>query len=56
MKTRLKAELFVSGCNFFPNLPSICGWIILEWIFRKWDVGVVTALGWLRTETGGGQL
>jgi hypothetical protein len=26
------------------------------WIFRKWDVGVWTGLGWLRIETGGRQL
>jgi hypothetical protein len=26
------------------------------WIFRKWDVGVWTGLGWLRIETGGKQL
>jgi hypothetical protein len=30
--------------------------IILEWIFRKWDVEVWTGLGWLRIETGGGHL
>jgi hypothetical protein len=29
---------------------------ILGWIFRRWDVGVWTGLGWLRIETGGGQL
>jgi hypothetical protein len=29
---------------------------ILGWIFRKWDVGVWTVLGWLRVETGGGHL
>jgi hypothetical protein len=28
--------------------------IILGWIFRKWDVGVWTGLGWLRREAGGG--
>jgi hypothetical protein len=27
--------------------PGIDGRIILEWIFRKWDVGVWTGLGWL---------
>jgi hypothetical protein len=27
------------------------GRIILRWIFRKWDVGVWTGLGWLRIET-----
>jgi hypothetical protein len=32
------------------------GRIILGWIFRKWDVGVWTGLGWLRIKTGGGQL
>jgi hypothetical protein len=30
--------------------------IMLGWIFRKWDVGVWTGLGWLRIETGGEQL
>jgi hypothetical protein len=25
-------------------------------IFRKWDVGVWTGLGWLRIKMGGGQL
>jgi hypothetical protein len=29
---------------------------ILGWIFRKWDVGVWTGLGWLRIEIGGGKL
>jgi hypothetical protein len=28
---------------------------ILRWIFKKWDVGVRTGLGWLRIETGGGK-
>jgi hypothetical protein len=28
--------------------------ILLRCIFRKWDVGVWTGLGWLRIETGGG--
>jgi hypothetical protein len=32
------------------------GRIILGWIFRKWDVGIWTELGWLRIETGGEQL
>jgi hypothetical protein len=30
--------------------------IILRWIFRKWDVGLWTGLGWLRMETGGEKL
>jgi hypothetical protein len=36
--------------------PGVDGRIILRWIFRKWDVGVWTGLGWLRMETGGGHL
>jgi hypothetical protein len=36
--------------------PDVDGRIILGWIFRKWDMGVWTGLGWLRIETGGGQL
>jgi hypothetical protein len=36
--------------------PGVDGRIILGWTFRKWDVGVWTGLGWLRIETGGGQL
>jgi hypothetical protein len=35
--------------------PGVDGRIILRWIFRKWDVGVWTGLGWLRIQTGGGQ-
>jgi hypothetical protein len=35
---------------------GVDGGIILGWIFRKWDVGVWTGLGWLRIETVGGQL
>jgi hypothetical protein len=32
--------------------PGVDGRIVLRWIFRKWDVGVWTGLGWLRIETG----
>jgi len=32
------------------------GWIILGRIFRMWDVGIWTGLGWPRIETGGGPL
>jgi hypothetical protein len=31
-----------------------CRWMILRWIFRRWEVGVWTGLGWLRIETGPG--
>jgi hypothetical protein len=36
--------------------PGVSERIILGWIFRKWDVGVWTGLGWLRIETGCGHL
>jgi hypothetical protein len=35
---------------------GVGGRIILGWIFRKWNVGMWTGLGWLRIEKGGGQL
>jgi len=31
-------------------------WIILGWIYRRWDVGIWTGFGWSRIETGGGRL
>jgi hypothetical protein len=36
--------------------PGVDGTIILEFIFKKSDVGVRTGLGWLRIGTGGGRL
>jgi len=35
---------------------GVDGWIILELISRRWNVGIWTGLGWLRIETGGGRL
>jgi hypothetical protein len=35
---------------------AVDGRIILGWIFRKWDVGIWTELGWLRIQAGGGHL
>jgi len=35
---------------------GVDGWIILEWISRKWDVGIRTGLGWPRIGTVGGRL
>jgi hypothetical protein len=35
---------------------GVDGRIILGWILRKWDVGILTGLGWLTIETGGGHL
>jgi hypothetical protein len=34
----------------------IDGRIMLGWIFKKWDVGVRTGLGWLGMRTGGERL
>jgi hypothetical protein len=36
--------------------PGLDERIILRWIFRKWDVEVLTGLIWLRIGTGGGHL
>jgi hypothetical protein len=30
--------------------------IILNWIFRRWVIGIRTGLRWLRIGTGGGHL
>jgi hypothetical protein len=35
---------------------GVDGRIMLGWIFKKWDVGVRTGLGWLRIGTGAGRL
>ena len=35
---------------------GVDGWIILGWIYRRWDVGIWAGLGWPRIETGGGRL
>jgi hypothetical protein len=36
--------------------PRRRGGIMLGWIFKKWDVGVRTGLGWLRIGIGGARL
>jgi hypothetical protein len=36
--------------------PGVDGTIMLGWIFKKWDVGVRTGLGWLRIGIRGGRL
>ena len=35
---------------------GVDGWIILEWICRRWDVGIWTGLDWPGIETDGGRL
>jgi hypothetical protein len=39
-----------------PEGKRPLGRVIIRCIFRKWDVGVWTGLGWLRIETDGGHL
>jgi len=34
--------------------PDIDGRMILRWIFRKWNVRVLTGSSWLRIGAGGG--
>ena len=36
--------------------PGVDEWIILIWVFRKWNVGVWIPSIWLRIGTGGGLL
>jgi hypothetical protein len=36
--------------------PGVDGRIISGWIFKKWDVGVRTGLGWLRMGIRGRRL
>jgi hypothetical protein len=36
--------------------PCVDVMIILKYIFRKWDVGVLTRSSWLRIGTCGGHL
>ena len=35
---------------------GVDGWIMLGWISRRWDVGMLTGLGSSMIETGGGRL
>jgi hypothetical protein len=35
---------------------GVDGWIILEWISTRWDVGMWTGLGWPSIERFGGHL
>jgi hypothetical protein len=36
--------------------PGVGGRIIVRWIFRKWDVRVLTGSSWLGVGTVGGHL
>jgi hypothetical protein len=52
----LDANKFCVEVNTKGGEPDVDGRIILSWIFRKWDLGVLTGLSWLRLRTGGGRL
>jgi len=43
------------GKNQWGDL-GVDGWVILGWISRRWDVGILTGLGWPRIGTVGGRL
>jgi hypothetical protein len=32
---------------------GVDGWVVLGWMSRRWDVGILTGLGWPRIEIGG---
>jgi hypothetical protein len=36
--------------------PGVDGRMILRWIFKKQNVGILTGLSWLKIETVGGKL
>jgi len=36
--------------------PGVDGKMMIRWIFRKWDVRLLTGSSWLRIGTGGGHL
>jgi len=44
-----------ASCSIQRDL-GVDGWIILGWIYRRWDVGMWTGMGWPRIGTGGGRL
>jgi hypothetical protein len=46
----------ILGISLEGLIKLLDGRIILRCIFRKWDVGIWTELGWLRIETVGGHL
>ena len=49
------ARMGEEGKNHWGDL-GVDRWIILRWIYRKWDVGIWTGLGWPRVETVGVRL
>jgi len=38
------------------GIPGVDGKIIINWVFRKWDVGVWTGSKWLSIGTDDGHL
>ena len=45
----------LEGKNNWGDL-AVDGWIILDWVSRRWDMGILTVLGWPRIQTGGGRV
>jgi hypothetical protein len=38
------------------GVPDVNGWIILRWVFRKWNVGLWTGSSFIRIGRDGGHL
>jgi hypothetical protein len=36
--------------------PGLVGRTVIRWIFRKWDVGILTGSSWIRIERGNAHL
>jgi hypothetical protein len=55
MNVRININRHLRDVGYWGD-PGVDGKIILGRIFKKWDVGVRTGLGWLRIGTGGRHL
>jgi len=54
--TAVSLHVSAVNCNLGVVIGITYGRIILNWIFRNWDLGVWTGSNWLRKGTGGGHL
>jgi hypothetical protein len=55
-KTKTNSTYALRKTGTLPPRNYLIYWQYVEWIFRRWDVGVWTGLSWLRKETVGRQL